>query len=159
MLSKLYPQVMQSFIHEKTCFSPIGSSHSLKCFLEKNFMSFLLKSEREIHLKFTPAAKTTTAHARTIHRASCITKNNLRLKGELYQTCLWGTQGQRLLSKIRICSGCWSTCFACNPMVSGSLLGQTTPQSLVNEPWSLSEHSPDDHTHWCIANKQKNHLT
>ena len=41
MLSKLYPQVMWSFIHDKTCLSQIGSSHSLKCFLKKTLHEFL----------------------------------------------------------------------------------------------------------------------
>ncbi|KZR68043.1 hypothetical protein PMIT1303_00202 [Prochlorococcus sp. MIT 1303] len=60
----------------------------MKSFLENDFMSFLLKSEREIQLNFIPIAKTTTTYARTIHMAAYITQNNLRLKGELHETCL-----------------------------------------------------------------------
>jgi len=87
MLSKLYPQAMQSFIHHKTCFSPIRSSHALKSFLENDFMSCLTKSERELHLNFIPTAKTTTAHKRTIQRGYCITQDNLRLKDDLSFSC------------------------------------------------------------------------
>ena len=87
MLSKLYPQAMQSFIHHKTCFTTIRSSHALKSFLENDFMSFLIKSERELHLYFIPTAKTSTAHKRIIQRASCITQNDLRQKGDQSFSC------------------------------------------------------------------------